>query len=668
MLTMEIMPVSREVEDAVQAGMFPFFISHEYQRLYKLVREGQVAGALFEARDVVEVMLKFPTLLGLAFLEQSGEDESLSAVMKDMVKRELTLGVWKQIAYKVKRSLAKKDDGEIIAELLDIVLKFYSKSAVENWRNDMIGHGALPFEDDVDFIQSFVKLVIGMLQCLEESVAPYSEVEIFCDGKKIINLEDLTEDMGVELIVKIAGCRSIRMGNFVAGQRYFFDGFCYRILKSNCLDYIYGKKEDYDIELYREWYKQINNKAEIAAGVDTAVVKRGTEERLRSLNASEKYLEFRYLKNWLERQLDKPKGIFLLQMDRGMGKTAFVASIDPLLGREDVFEECCIRSYYCSELSYRSVDEFVYNVNNLFKLSRERDEEIARCDFAELRLGDDGKRLTCRNEDSGRLEKFTVNEINKILTDKISSEDNWLNISLGNENQREKYVNHLKKYMRKQFTASHINVKSGLFDEDFQSEIIEKCQSRFLYLKLAVDLLIEYEKMHMDYRLALDFTSVLATFLDYIERCFGKKLYEKAKRIIVIIASSFIPLTLEEICFLNECRETSIPMYVLAILKTFDSILMKIRTPHGTCFKMANADYIPVIMKRYEDSLKDLVGEWKNYILEVNYEGNPGYLDKSIYENRAEIYITANIYRYMSEYVPETLGEQEKMSRLAKAI
>ena len=38
MLTMEIMPVSREVEDAVQAGMFPFFISHEYQRLYKLVR------------------------------------------------------------------------------------------------------------------------------------------------------------------------------------------------------------------------------------------------------------------------------------------------------------------------------------------------------------------------------------------------------------------------------------------------------------------------------------------------------------------------------------------------------------------------------------------------------------------------------------------------------
>lgn len=397
-------------------------------------------------------------------------------------------------------------------------------------------------------------------------------------------------------------------------------------------------------------------------------MKRGTEERLRSLNASEKYLEFRYLKGWLERQLDKPKGIFLLQMDRGMGKTAFVASIDPLLGREDVFEECCIRSYYCSELSYRSVDEFVYNVNNLFKLSRERDEEIARCDFAELRLGDDGKRLTCRNEDSGRLEEFTVNEINKILTDIISSEDNWLNISLGNENQREKYVNHLKKYMRKQFTASHINVKSGLFDEDFQSEIIEKCQSRFLYLKLAVDLLIEYEKMHMDYRLALDFTSVLATFLDYIERCFGKKLYEKAKRIIVIIASSFIPLTLEEICFLNECRETSIPMYVLVILKTFDSILMKIRTPHGTCYKMANADYIPVIMKRYEDSLKDLVGEWKKYILEVNYEGNPGYLDKSIYENRAEIYITANIYRYMREYVPETLGEQEEMSRLAKAI
>ena len=48
---------------------FPFFIAHEYHRFYELLEKGQLFGAFFEMKDVLEVLLKFPILVGTAYID-----------------------------------------------------------------------------------------------------------------------------------------------------------------------------------------------------------------------------------------------------------------------------------------------------------------------------------------------------------------------------------------------------------------------------------------------------------------------------------------------------------------------------------------------------------------------------------------------------------------------
>ena len=74
---------------------------------------------------------------------------------------------------------------------------------------------------------------------------------------------------------------------------------------------------------------------------------------LQRLNKPEMYQDNKKLMKWLNRVMEEePKGVFLLTMDRGMGKTAFVSSLNQLLA--DKYEEkLYIRAYYCSALKYR---------------------------------------------------------------------------------------------------------------------------------------------------------------------------------------------------------------------------------------------------------------------------------------------------------------------------
>ena len=61
-----------EIKKCVET-QFPFFIAHEYHRFYELLEKGQLFGAFFEMKDVMEVLLKFPILVGTAYIESKRE-------------------------------------------------------------------------------------------------------------------------------------------------------------------------------------------------------------------------------------------------------------------------------------------------------------------------------------------------------------------------------------------------------------------------------------------------------------------------------------------------------------------------------------------------------------------------------------------------------------------
>ncbi|XCP85993.1 hypothetical protein ABXS75_04080 [Roseburia hominis] len=725
-LTSEIMPVCDVVSEGIEKGEFPFFIAHEYSRLYDMVEKKQIAGALFEIKDVFEVMLKFPILLGLALivrLKEEGNGKTYE-IMSGLVVKELTLGDWEKLAKKLNNILydmEETEETEVIRIIIEKTLCFYEGYEVVSWRNDMIGHGALPFENDISFIERFIHIAYGITECLEQSFEQYRVMQLYCGNKLIRSLEDIEQSSGNEVMVEMNGNTRISMGDFVINKKYFFDGFYWRILKSYCLDYIEGKREKKDIERFRNLYKCTKKELGNHSSVDNPVIQRGLEESLRSLNSSENYFEFKSLNKWFKKQIGKKKGIFLLQMDRGMGKTAFVANLDPLQRKSNnTYYDCCIRVYYCNELSYRSADEFVEAINQLFKLNRDRSREISRENFMRLKPGDTGKQLalvlgdilnkihhvesdirklilvidgldeiypstdsifqyipseeelpdnvyillTCRNEDGVRLNEFTKTKLDDIKKNKIKTEDGILNIPLKDE----KNINHLKKYIKARMVAGIIDKKTELWNEGFQEEILKASEYRFLYAKLVVDLLIECRNKNIDYRMVFNSVDVMGAFLKYIESQFGTKLFKEAFRILLIIATEYVPLTLKEICFLSEGREGGIPAYVLAVLKTFDSILMTVRTPRGTCYKLANAEYKKKLTEKSQEQMKELIDEWKRYILCTNIGENAGYVDKSIYENSGEMYLTAHLYQYIQDYFGKVWGSVEEINRLCQVI
>ena len=87
-----------EMPDAI-----PYHIRHEYERFCSMIEDEQYAGAWFELRDLVEVTLKFPVLLGLSYMFQKEsidfENREVKNILELLLTKRLSLGDWKQLAF-----------------------------------------------------------------------------------------------------------------------------------------------------------------------------------------------------------------------------------------------------------------------------------------------------------------------------------------------------------------------------------------------------------------------------------------------------------------------------------------------------------------------------------------------------------------------------------------
>lgn len=58
---------NEEVVEAIRREIFPFHIKNEYTRLYELASKDEYFGVWMELKDLIEVILKLPILLGAMF-------------------------------------------------------------------------------------------------------------------------------------------------------------------------------------------------------------------------------------------------------------------------------------------------------------------------------------------------------------------------------------------------------------------------------------------------------------------------------------------------------------------------------------------------------------------------------------------------------------------------
>jgi len=348
---------------------FPPVLAHEYRRLRQLLAAGQSYGALLQLKDVFEVMLKFPMLAAAACLWQrhakSLEPEQ-ARLLFGLQGKLLGLGDWLSLA----ETLLRHPPAELptLTELLKSVVAFFSEEALVPWRNNEIGHGALAFDTDLDFQKDLADKLKQLAAHFVGQHARYAALELWGENNHLLGAEQarqLEPDTGrLELRTD---AQAIDLHPYLQWRDqglYFFDTYDLRSTQTTFLNYVAGKRQrrnDADLD---EIVRQMAQKQQQMAHETQQATLRGTlEDPLYSRTQAEllaliereaDYLEPSYLANWLRQALKSHnKGVFLLQMASGMGKSTFSRALDPMQLNKLRLPGTAVRAYYCND-SYRS--------------------------------------------------------------------------------------------------------------------------------------------------------------------------------------------------------------------------------------------------------------------------------------------------------------------------
>jgi hypothetical protein len=144
------------------ADAWPGPIAHEYQHLRQLLEQGQIVAAIFQLKDLAEVLVKFPALVMARDLIAHGDAEAARVARCGLFGGALSMGHWvnaivrEQLAPQVLR-LA---DRLLLPELGTAFVAanpagkpastpwLETLKALVNWRNETLGHGAFHLDPE----------------------------------------------------------------------------------------------------------------------------------------------------------------------------------------------------------------------------------------------------------------------------------------------------------------------------------------------------------------------------------------------------------------------------------------------------------------------------------------------------------------------------------------
>lgn len=678
-----------EIKSAMIEQIFPEYITHEYERFYDMIENKQYAGAWFELRDVIEVIIKLPVLIGISYFfenDSNMELPELKDILRVMLTKRLSLGDWIKLAESLSDMEMIRYDLTSLSEILAIIVKFADDYEIIKWRNQMIGHGALPFEESDAFIGKMCLLSVGIDDCLIESIEPYNSVKVF--------FED-------DILYARVDNKKFNLERGIFDREFFFDQFDTKRCTVGGLNYLQGSHKEFE----EHWYKMMLYSSKSAKELEE-LRKIQLEDsctwqdvmNLQNLNKPQNYIKNKKLITWLNNQMDvHSKGVFLLLMDRGMGKTAFVSSLNQLLFKQNQ-EHWYVRVYYCSSLKFHSLKDFVNEFNSLFKIERDARETELTTSVKQLNICDKAQDTAqCLKEVSEHIKRKRNNQELKLLfiidgIDEIYSENNKKNIfdfipgkdqlsegvyilltsRNGDEEALSEYTEQKLRYLcdksiteKYNFSLKNENNKTVIkkmlrdyFDTEFFEELCRKSDYRFSDYRLYAEILNETARNGGGMQNILSEENALEAFFGYMRRVLGDKMYHRAGRILLIIATAYNNLTIGECIFLEKLEHGGNVVEVMAILQMFESFFVYKREGHAgisnnTVIKSANERYRQAVVNEFKADLMDeLIGGWIEFIERqyCNLFCVRQCYDPECDYNMPEIYLYAFIYKYVYEW------------------
>ena len=385
---------------------YPAILAYEYNCLRSLCKDGQPYGVLLSLKDNFESLLKLEVLLACAWACTNTEESVIHNAVAQLMKPNPSLGLWHDTASVIQKELRRA--GYVLPEVipLETIRKQYIKHEIIKWRNTKIGHGAMELSEDESFIEDIKKKT----KCLRDI---YAKIDVFLKNQEFYIADDNASEHDLENnIYSLTGFRRARLlekeGSVYFRDRTSKNSFCidpFIVIRKHekngngvyffdnqrtssdtyFLAYADGNRKKETIPYFKKLQKLLETGVlNMQAQADDIFL---SEEEIRQLDIphmSHDYITPTHIVGWLKDCLKThKKGIFILQMPRGTGKSVFTEKINRLFRNpEIIIEGVDIRTYHFSRSQSVGSDDFRHSIewqwkNEFGKHSWERGGSIA---------------------------------------------------------------------------------------------------------------------------------------------------------------------------------------------------------------------------------------------------------------------------------------------------
>ncbi len=366
----------------------PAIIAYEYKDLNNLLADGAIYGAFLKVKDVYETILKFIALLVLSEFIGNEENEQHTRIYDKIFPLLLgnlpSLGNWENVARILHENRIPCGSAAII---LEDVLSIYKQNSITHWRNVYYGHGAMVDFSRLATQHDLTEKIKTLHNHFQQNAENYKKIilELETGGIFVVlqgytNAKQLSYESG-NLFIRFEQKRIslIPFIQYIDHGLYFFDSYANKTLQGWFLSYVDGEKLIRKDKVLSDLYQKIEmnltqSRVKVVSAEDT-LLKKSVIDSLERVRRPKNLISLYYIRDELAHAVSsKEKGIFLLQMEDGMGKTTFVKMMDQLEYDEKSFgENVLCRAIYINAFYANTVKTIIRNIKRVLQTNSKTD-------------------------------------------------------------------------------------------------------------------------------------------------------------------------------------------------------------------------------------------------------------------------------------------------------
>ena len=393
-------------------SVWPTPIVSYYTCLFDFMKEGNVFAAILQIRDLFEAIIKIPVLAALIYICDTNKDAVLNdaELLAYWIKSPMSIGHWNTLASHLsgRNGMRKYSLPDSLCNALKMAHTLIEQKVSDkhgyqnamNWRNEVVGHGALQCEDSEEYQDVFRSMLenlksyfTGKGKKYRGSEKSYEQIYFSCGETKLRGKDSVITDNNERLNLTIEN-QTFTAGSFILTGMFFFSSI-YRdkgIIKY--LNYESGKDKSKDYGEMHEYIDAYSNAEKyLDKSLSQNVVTRGEDEQLTKLLTPYIYIPPQNVIEKINDYMDKEsRGLILLCMERGTGKSAFTNAIDTLNHGIDLLnDDTVIRSYSLGTAELRGINDFINAINIVFTraYNSENDLRTPGIELPQIKIDDE---------------------------------------------------------------------------------------------------------------------------------------------------------------------------------------------------------------------------------------------------------------------------------------